>query len=765
MNTGKQVNAMVVVLFVLVATLGAYTLFDPFRSDNAEDRQLEKSVSLAAESFALNCRLCHGDAGQGGEDGGRLTAAAVLDDERLQGIEDGVFTQAAYEEAFNLVENTITCGRVGTQMPAWSEDQGGTLNNEQIRQLTLLITHGAFDVAQEHADEIDAETAGHATLQMPDGTLSEDATELTVSNAQAYSRGQYIRIRIDEESEERMRILPGRLRVTRGAGAAQHPLGEPVTLASGAPFVDDAGEEIDVALIEAMDAEAVGAVVPDPTLFNEGDAILIGSEPVTVEAIESGLPSTRQRLAEEIGRETESFLISGSAGIQAGTAYRVDGELMEILEVRDDGATAIVVDADVAVDDETVSLSDPLFFGRDYTFRVGDEWMRVIEPVDTGQFLSESIGRAESTISLTGTEGIEPGMVIRMGGELIRIDEVIEPAAIEVARAQNETAAAAHDDGDQILAQVPTADGAAAEEPEYEDTEQSVLAPFGPEDTLVQVSATSGIAIDSTIQIGDELMLVTNTLPAVFRVTREVGGTAVEAHPRRSPVYDGNYFIVERGFDGTSAAAHSPGEAVFLTEVSVERQIDDSELQDHSKNAEIFTGNQLIVERGVRNTEPAEHENGLLVMDFPLGPDDPPVNEAACGQVSGGGAAPVGTPQPTPEPGSVIVGVELLEYSVAPIPPSLASGPTAFNVVNGGAASHNFRAIATDLAPDALPVDGAAVDEAQLNVIAMTATDLAAGGSQLVSAGTLEPGPYVLICNIPTHYELGMFAPFEVTAP
>jgi uncharacterized cupredoxin-like copper-binding protein len=29
----------------------------------------------------------------------------------------------------------------------------------------------------------------------------------------------------------------------------------------------------------------------------------------------------------------------------------------------------------------------------------------------------------------------------------------------------------------------------------------------------------------------------------------------------------------------------------------------------------------------------------------------------------------------------------------------------------------------------------------------------------------LEAGPYVLICNVPGHYESGMHAAFEVTAP
>ncbi|MBI4571517.1 MAG: hypothetical protein HY723_06165, partial [Chloroflexi bacterium] len=114
MNTGKQINAMVVVLFVMLVAVGAYTIWDPFRSESAEDDQIEQAAERGGTTFALNCRLCHGDRGQGGVAGGRLPAALALDRPDLQGIEDGVFTQAAYDAAFDLVTDTITCGRVGT---------------------------------------------------------------------------------------------------------------------------------------------------------------------------------------------------------------------------------------------------------------------------------------------------------------------------------------------------------------------------------------------------------------------------------------------------------------------------------------------------------------------------------------------------------------------------------------------------------------------------------------------------------------------------
>ena len=70
--------------------------------------------------------------------------------------------------------------------------------------------------------------------------------------------------------------------------------------------------------------------------------------------------------------------------------------------------------------------------------------------------------------------------------------------------------------------------------------------------------------------------------------------------------------------------------------------------------------------------------------------------------------------------------------------------------------------ISTDLAPDQLPVDPEtfAVITDDLDVVA-TSGQIEAGESAEVTA-ELEAGSYVLICNIPTHYEGGMYTTFTV---
>jgi plastocyanin/mono/diheme cytochrome c family protein len=191
MNTSKQIMIMVALIFISLIATGAYTLWDPTRASEAEDRQLDKTLERAAYLFAHNCRVCHGDAGEGGAEGNRLGVAPPLNRPDLQGEVDGSVDPVAYADAYNLVFNTITCGRIGTAMPAWANAQGGPLNNEQIKQLTILITHGepGWDYAVEEADHEDNALG----LTLAEG-ISGTATEVVVSDAELLGPGSRLEI-------------------------------------------------------------------------------------------------------------------------------------------------------------------------------------------------------------------------------------------------------------------------------------------------------------------------------------------------------------------------------------------------------------------------------------------------------------------------------------------------------------------------------------------------------------------------------------------
>ncbi len=149
----------------------------------------------------------------------------------------------------------------------------------------------------------------------------------------------------------------------------------------------------------------------------------------------------------------------------------------------------------------------------------------------------------------------------------------------------------------------------------------------------------------------------------------------------------------------------------------------------------------------------------LLVMGVAL------IVAAACGGDDDGGETPVDAIGETPPAGdtpaaATTVGVSFVEFAVNPAQDAADAGTVTFSVSNDGEIIHNFRVIKTDLAPDALPTEANLADEAQLDVVASTPEFL--GGETEEVSVDLEPGSYVLICNVPGHYDLGMRAAFTV---
>lgn len=129
---------------------------------------------------------------------------------------------------------------------------------------------------------------------------------------------------------------------------------------------------------------------------------------------------------------------------------------------------------------------------------------------------------------------------------------------------------------------------------------------------------------------------------------------------------------------------------------------------------------------------------------------------------SGGGPEAHASPTPsgTVVPGSVQV--SLSEFKIAADPASASAGAVSFAVSNKGTVTHNFHIIKTDLAPDKLPIDstGFAVDLTKVNAIE-NSKDIDPAGSDTVTA-QLDAGTYVLICNVPSHYQSGMHIAFTV---
>jgi uncharacterized cupredoxin-like copper-binding protein len=96
---------------------------------------------------------------------------------------------------------------------------------------------------------------------------------------------------------------------------------------------------------------------------------------------------------------------------------------------------------------------------------------------------------------------------------------------------------------------------------------------------------------------------------------------------------------------------------------------------------------------------------------------------------------------------------------------SSAAGEVEFAITNAGELTHEFLVLKTDLAEDVLPVDDAdsKVDESAPGIEVVGERDsIAPGTDATLALDGLAQGSYVIICNVPGHYGLGMHASFTV---
>jgi len=118
----------------------------------------------------------------------------------------------------------------------------------------------------------------------------------------------------------------------------------------------------------------------------------------------------------------------------------------------------------------------------------------------------------------------------------------------------------------------------------------------------------------------------------------------------------------------------------------------------------------------------------------------------------------------TPTDGATATQVTLNDWSITGEgggPLSAQAGQVAFEIQNVGAVPHEFAVIATDTDPADLPVDAGLVDEGAAGVVIGRASPIGVGNSDVLRL-ELEAGTYAVICNILTHYELGMYTSLTV---
>ncbi len=124
-------------------------------------------------------------------------------------------------------------------------------------------------------------------------------------------------------------------------------------------------------------------------------------------------------------------------------------------------------------------------------------------------------------------------------------------------------------------------------------------------------------------------------------------------------------------------------------------------------------------------------------------------------------AAPVLTPAPTPQPQTGPVAVTLNDIAIKLDRSSAPAGSVTFSIKNAGTVIHQLVVIKTDIPQNQIPVDPtkpAMVTEP--GFIVQTPTISPGGTATLTMA--LGSGKYVLMCNQPAHYLIGMHIGFTI---
>lgn len=138
-RTRSWVFLLLLAGLILTACSGVNTLLPsakPLTAPSSTTVQTANSGEWnAATFFATTCASCHGPTGQG------TAVAPALNREAIQ------------TASTDWLVETISNGRSGTAMPAWSVEFDGPLTSEQIADMAAFLQAGNWDKAGEIAAE------------------------------------------------------------------------------------------------------------------------------------------------------------------------------------------------------------------------------------------------------------------------------------------------------------------------------------------------------------------------------------------------------------------------------------------------------------------------------------------------------------------------------------------------------------------------------------------------------------------------------------
>jgi mono/diheme cytochrome c family protein len=199
-NLDKKALLAMAMVFGVFAVMGGYFFFSPTLRATAAVMQLEESAHRGAELYASVCFDCHGERGQGlvGLPLNRADYRATCDPNGQPAEGAEACKPGDDQKVSDFLFKTIARGREFPpprySMPAWSRDEGGPLNTEQIRQLVRLIMHGDWELPLQLREELVQEEIE----VMKDEDMRRAAEQLGIEGAAGMDR-ETLQARVLEE--------------------------------------------------------------------------------------------------------------------------------------------------------------------------------------------------------------------------------------------------------------------------------------------------------------------------------------------------------------------------------------------------------------------------------------------------------------------------------------------------------------------------------------------------------------------------------------
>ena len=181
--------------------LGFVALREPARLEAFTDAYEGRSIENGAELFVNNCATCHGvngqaevcyDAGSGeqiGCQGLPLNYAGLLCGTTSQRMQAWGWSGSKYD----FIESAVAAGRPGGIMPTWSQEFGGPLQQNEVRDVTLFVLNWETNQLCGE-EEITGPEWPTSVAELPAGDPENGANLYQVTYACASCHGQ-----IDEE--------------------------------------------------------------------------------------------------------------------------------------------------------------------------------------------------------------------------------------------------------------------------------------------------------------------------------------------------------------------------------------------------------------------------------------------------------------------------------------------------------------------------------------------------------------------------------------